>query len=117
MKWCVEYSKEQDAFHIETSDERKLRPVNGYDLLGYFDTQEESERMLHYFISAHDHLAEWDRKNISAIEFDNRMLATEELLRREIGNENMHKNQAYQYMHKIMISKVVAIRGNPKNSV
>ena len=42
MKYCVEYSKEQDQFHIETSEERFSRPINGYRLIGYFDTEDEA---------------------------------------------------------------------------
>lgn len=46
MKWVLEYSKEQDAYHIQTWEERISRPLNGYDLIGVFDSQENAEYKL-----------------------------------------------------------------------
>jgi hypothetical protein len=103
MKWCIEYSEEQDQFHIETLEQRMGRPINGFNLIGYFDSEEDANKYLHYFVYAHDHYAEYKRGKIDKSRFESRMFATEELLRHEIGSENMSENSAYQYIHKIMM--------------
>lgn len=45
-KWVLEYSKEQKAFHIQTAKEREKYHVNGYNVVNYFNTQEEAENEL-----------------------------------------------------------------------
>lgn len=46
MKWVLEYSKRQNAYHIQTWEERISHPLNGYDLIGVFDTAENAENKL-----------------------------------------------------------------------
>ncbi len=46
MKWCLEYSEEQEQYHIQTSEQRFKYPINGYKLISYHDTQEQAEEAL-----------------------------------------------------------------------
>lgn len=114
MKWCIEYSEEQDEFHIQSSEYRFKNPINGYSLLAYYDSEEEANEFLYYFIHAHDHLAELKRRRITELTFWNRLLATEELLANKIVYENMEKSQAYQYIHKIAMELTNKINKDKK---
>jgi len=45
-KWVLEYSKEQDQYHLHTSTEHTKYPTNGYKMMGVFDTENDAFNFL-----------------------------------------------------------------------
>lgn len=62
MKWLLEYSKDQDKFHIQSEQERlknphnKYNPIctNGYTVIAVCDSEKEADEKHLFYINVKD---------------------------------------------------------------